>query len=389
MAASPPILRGGFRPFFLAAALWGPVALTIFLLSLAGAIVPPSAMDPFSWHRHEMLFGFVAAAAAGYALTAIPNWTGRLPVAGAPLAALFGLWLLGRAALLWFESLGAIAAAVDIAFLVVLAAFAGREAAAAKGRNAALVVILLLLAAASALDHAEAAGAAVPFGLGARAGVALIVLMIGMIGGRIIPSFTRNWLVKQGRRQGLPGQPDRFDRIAMLALATALLCWTATPEAALSGAALALAAAAHAARLARWRGHRCWREPMVLILHVAYAWLPLGLALLALGDLGVPVPPTAGVHALTAGAMASMILAVMSRMTLSLTARQTRAGAGTTLVYLLVTLGAVLRVGAPLGVLDYTLAMRWAAILWAGGFLIFAGCYAAILLRDPGPGGSQ
>ena len=101
------------------------------------------------------------------------------------------------------------------------------------------------------------------------------------------------------------------------------------------------------------------------------------------------MPPTAGVHALTAGAMASMILAVMSRMTLSLTARQTRAGAGTTLVYLLVTLGAVLRVGAPLGVLDYTLAMRWAAILWAGGFLIFAGCYAAILLRDPGPGGSQ
>ena len=381
MAAAPPSLRGGFRPFFLGGALWAVVALALWLAALAGQVVIPSAFDALAWHRHEMLFGFVGAIIAGFLLTAIPNWTGRLPIAGAPLAGLAGLWLAGRLAVLFSATLGpAVAAIADVGFYFVLAAVAAREVLQANNRNLPIVGLVLLFAIANGLDHVAAAGGPVAPALPWQLALALVTIMISLIGGRIVPSFTRNWLVKRGVSQGLPGQPGPFDMAAIALTAFALLAWIAAPAGWLPGALLAIAAAAQAMRLARWQGYRTLADPLVLVLHVGYLWLPVGLALLAAAQLGAPLPQSAAVHALTAGAMATMILAVMTRATLGHTGRELRADGATTVIYLLVTLGAVLRVASPLGLVDYRLGMEVAALCWMAGFLLFIARYGPILV---------
>ena len=380
MAAAPAFLRGGFRPFFFGGAVWAIVALALWLATLAGVAHLPSAFEPLSWHRHEMLFGFVGAVVAGFLLTAIPNWTGRLPIAGAPLAALFGLWAAARLATLYSSEVGpAFAAALDVGFYLVLAASAAREVTAARNRNVPIVGLVLLFGVANALDHAAAAGALADEGLGWRAGLALVVVMISLIGGRIIPSFTRNWLAKRGVTKGLPGQPDRFDLATIALTALALLAWVAREEWPVAGLLLVTAGLLQALRLARWSGLRAVADPLVLILHVGYFWVPAGLLLLGASILGAAVPRSAAIHALTAGAMATMILAVMTRATLGHSGRDLRAGPATTILYILVTLGAVLRVTAPLGVIDYTLGMEVSAVAWGGAFLVFLLAYGPIL----------
>jgi uncharacterized protein involved in response to NO len=380
MAASPPILRGGFRPFFLGGAIWAVIALAIWLAALAWQITLPSAFDALAWHRHEMLFGFVGAIVAGFLLTAIPNWTGRLPIAGAPLAGLFGLWMAGRFAMLFSAELGAVAAAiVDVGFYLLLSLVAAREVFEANNRNVPIVGLVLLFGIANGLDHLAAAGVAIDPALPWQAAVALVTLMISLIGGRIVPSFTRNWLAKRSATQGLPGQPGRFDLVVIGLTALALIAWIAAPSGWLPGALLAIAAAAQAIRLARWKGWKAVADPLVLILHVGYAWVPAGLGLLAAAQLGAPLPRSAAVHALTAGAMATMILAVMTRASLGHTGRELSAGPATTLIYMLVTLGALLRVGAPLGALDYRIGMEVAGLCWIGSFLLFIACYGPIL----------
>lgn len=382
MAAAPAFLRGGFRPFFLGGAAWAVIALTLWLMALAGTLTLPSLFEPLAWHRHEMLFGFVGAVIAGFLLTAIPNWTGRLPIAGPPLAGLFCLWLAARLAILFSAQAGALAAALlDSGFCFVLAAFAAREVLAAKSRNVPIVALILLFGTASALDHAAAAGLIGDPDIGMRGGMALVVLMISLIGGRIVPSFTRNWMQKQGLRGRLPGQPGWFDLGVICVTAAALVCWIAAPTAYWSGAALLTAGALQAARLARWGGLRAVRDPLVFILHVGYFWIPAGLMLLGASLTGAPVPASAAIHALTAGAMGTMILAVMTRASLGHTGRELKASAATVLLYVLVTLGAALRVAAPLGLIDYTLGMEAAALAWAAAFIIFLAAYGPILAR--------
>lgn len=382
MAAAPPILRGGFRPFFVGGAAWAVIALALWLCALAGAITLPTAFDLLAWHRHEMLFGFVGAVVAGFLLTAIPNWTGRLPIAGGPLAALFLLWLVARLSVLWSGTVGTLGPAlVDVGFYVVLAALAGREVLAAKNRNLPVVGIVLLFGAANAADHAIVLGLIADEGLGWRAGLALVVVLISLIGGRIIPSFTRNWLTKQGTREGLPGQPGKYDLITITLTAAALLLWLVTPDARAAGYALVAAGLLQLVRLARWKGLRTARDPLVLVLHVGYLWVPIGLALLGASILDPAVPRSGAIHALTAGAMATMILAVMTRATLGHTGRELRAGAATVAIYLLVTAGAVLRVAASFALIDYTHGMRWSALAWGGAFLVFLAAYGPILFR--------
>lgn len=381
-AASPAFLRGGFRPFFLGAAAWAVVALVLWLTALAGGTALPTLFEPLAWHRHEMLFGFVGAAIAGFLLTAIPNWTGRLPIAGPPLAALFGLWLAARLAVLFSAQTGAVAAAMlDAGFYAVLAALAGREVLAAKNRNLAVVALLALFGAANAADHAGAAGLLGDPEIGARAAIALVVLMISLIGGRIIPSFTRNWLARQGATERLPTQPGRFDHSVIAVTAAALLGWLAAPEAVPTSLLLLGAGLAQAARLARWSGLRARSDPLVCVLHVGYFWVPLGLLLLGASNFGAAVPRSAALHALTAGAMGTMILAVMTRAALGHTGRELKAGAGTVALYALATLGAVLRVTTPLGLLDYPLGMKLSAAAWAGALLLFLIVYGPILVR--------
>jgi len=380
MAASPPILRGGFRPFFLVGALWAVVALALWLFALLGGLELPSAFDPLAWHRHEMLFGFVGAMVAGFLLTAIPNWTGRLPIAGWPLATLVGLWLAGRLAVLWSGAIGLWAAALlDVGFYAVMAFVGAREILAAKNRNLPLVAMILLFGAADATDYAAVSGLLADGEAGFRAGIALVTVMISVIGGRIIPSFTRNWLVKQGHEKGLPGQPNRFDLAVIVFTALALLGWVLAPNAPLTGGALVAAGALQLVRLARWGGWRTASDALLLVLHVGYLWVPAGLALLGWSVLDPALPRTAAIHALTAGAMATMILAVTTRATLGHTGRELRAGALTVGAYWLVTLGALLRLAASLGWIGYQAGLEFAGALWGGAFVLFLVAYGPIL----------
>lgn len=379
MAAAPPVLRGGFRPFFLAAALWAVVAIGLWVAMLSG-LPAPGPGDWLAWHRHEMLFGFVGAAIAGYYLTAIPNRSGRLPVAGPPLAALALLWLAGRVALLLAGGPGGmVAMLVDGAFPLVLALLGAREALVMGNRNLPLVGLVLLLGIASVLDHGGAAGWVADDALGWRAGLALIVALIAMVGGRLVPSFTRNWLARNGATGRMPGQPDRYDRAGMVVTAAALAGWAVWPDARATGLALAAAAVAQAGRMARWRGVTAARDPLVLSLHLGFAWLPAGLALLAAAVLGGPVPRTAALHALAAGAMATMILAVMTRTILSQTARDLRAGPLTVAAYALVTLGALARVATAFDLLGYQVGIAVSGGLWVAAFGAFLAGYAPIL----------
>lgn len=380
--AASVFLRGAFRPFFLGGALWAAVALALWLLSFSGLIDLPGAMAPLVWHRHEMLFGFVGAVVAGFLLTAIANWTGRPPVSGAPLAALFALWIAGRAALLASAVIGPLAAAaIDTGFFVVLALVAGREIVAAKNRNLPMVVLVLLLGAASGADHAAAAGLLADIDLGMRAAIAVVVVMISLIGGRIIPTFTRNWMTKQGVTRRLPAPAGRYDLATIAVTALALAAWTGWAESRATGLLLLAAALLQIIRLARWGGERTARDPLLLILHIGYLWLPVGLALLGCSLIDGAVPRSAAIHALTAGAMGTMILAVMTRATLGHTGRELRADAPTVLIYALVTLGAALRVAASAGLVDYRLGMDIAGTGWGGAFLLFLAIYGPMLLR--------
>jgi uncharacterized protein involved in response to NO len=389
MAASPPFFRGSFRPFFFGGAVWAVIALALWLGVLLAGLQVPSGLDPLSWHRHEMLFGFVGAVIAGFLLTAIPNWTGRLPIAGIPLASLAGLWLAARLALFWSASVGiGVAALLDVGFFVVLAGVAGREVIAARNRNVPVVGLVLLFAVADAVDYAGATGLIRDTEAGFRAGIALVVMMISLIGGRIVPSFTRNWMSKQGITRHLPNQPGRYDLVTLAATSLALAIWILAPSSQPAGFTLALAGLLQTARLLRWGGWRTGRDPLVVILHVGYAWIPAGLGLLAWSVLGTAVPRTAAIHALTAGAMATMILAVMTRASLGHTGRALKASHATVAVFLLVTVGAVVRVGASLGAFDYRLGLAIAGASWGGAFLLFAAAYSPVLFKAKAGEGS-
>jgi uncharacterized protein involved in response to NO len=379
MAASHPFFRGGFRPFFFGGAVWAVAALALWICALTGVIGLPTALDPLVWHRHEMLFGFVGAIVAGFLLTAVPNWTGRLPIAGWPLGGLFGLWVAARMALLFSATIGVFPAALlDVGFFLVLGLLAAREVLEANNRNIPIVGMILLFGTADALDYL-AATAILPWpDLGWQLAIGIVVLLISLIGGRIIPSFTRNWMAKRKITSGLPTQAGRFDLVVIGVTAIAILAWLTGPSEAPIGVVLIAAALLQLVRWARWRGYRTYPDPLVLVLHVGYAWIPIGLGLLGLSLMGL-VPRSAAIHALTAGAMATMILAVMTRASLGHTARELKANAATATIYVLVTAGAVLRVLASLRLINYNLGIEIAGTAWGAAFLLFAIAYRPVL----------
>ena len=382
----PPVLRAGFRPFFFLGPLWAIVVVGLWIQALTGSITLPTAFDPLSWHRHEMLFGFLGAVIAGFLLTAIPNWTGRLPIAGWRLAWLATLWIAARAAILSSALIGGITAMViEAAFLLTLAGACAREVLIAKNRNVPVVGVVILFALAAITDHLEGLGLIATDQLGWRGGVALVLILVTLIGGRIIPSFTANWLIKHGLSP-LPRQATTFDHFAIATTVLALGAWTFQLAPSLTASLLFAAGLLQIMRLARWSGYRTAAEPLVLILHVAYAWLPIGLLLLGLSIVDFDVPATAGIHALSAGAMASMVLAVMTRATLGHTGRELHADGGTVLIYALVTTGAAVRVAAPWLPIDYLAAVKLAGTLWSGAFLLFLVLYGPKLL-GPRPDG--
>jgi uncharacterized protein involved in response to NO len=323
----------------------------------------------------------VVAAIAGFLLTAIPNWTGRMPLQGFPLAVLVGVWLAGRAAVFGSAWIGAdVAAVLDLSFLALMLCVVLREILAGRNwRNLPIPVVLGGLLAANALTHLDAAGIAATGALGQRLGIGVVILLIGLIGGRIIPSFTLNWLKKRGEAH-LPARFGATDRVALALLVTALAAWMIAPESPLAGAALVLAGLATLIRLARWRGHRTLVEPLVWSLHLGFVWVPVGLLLTGLSAFLWEVPQVAGMHALTAGAMGGMTLAVMTRATLGHTGRRLIADMWTEAIYLLVAAAAMLRVAAPFSDEAYLPLLWISGLAWISAFGIFAVHYGRMLL---------
>ncbi len=370
----PALLQHGFRPFFLAGAAWAVVVIAWWLGLLAGVVGLGPAIDPLAWHQHEMLFGFASAPVAGFLLTAIPNWTGRLPVRGAALLALVLLWALGRLAMIGLA--GWPAALVDGAFLPALTAIAAREVIAGRQwRNLVVMLLIGLYACGNLLWHLGELRPGLAPGQGLRLGIASLAMLLGLIGGRIVPSFTRNWLAK--RQAPLPAPFGRLDRLALLTLAAALVGWSLLPDTSATGLLLLLAGSAQALRLARWRPWSTRAEPLVASLHLGYGWLALGVFLLGLAQLGL-MSSSAAVHALTTGAFGTMMLAVMTRATLGHTGRPLVADATTTVIYAMVNAGAAGRV----------IAAQWpdgawlivAGLLWIGAFALFVLHYGPMLL---------
>jgi uncharacterized protein involved in response to NO len=370
----------GFRPFFLFSAVYAGATVPLWLAVFAGHVSLPSAFAPRDWHVHEMLFGYVSAVIAGFLLTAIPNWTGRLPIQGRPLAVLFATWLAGRLAVTFSGLIGwEIALTVDAAFLVLLAAAAAREIVAGRKWNNLMVVgIASLLAAANIAFHVEAHLNGIAE-YSTRAGIGLVVTLVCLIGGRIVPSFTRNWLARRepGR---LPIPFNRFDAVAMAVGVCALMMWVVTPSGRLVAAALAVAGLLHVVRLARWAGYRTVPDRLVLILHVAYAFVPAGFLLAALSAAEV-VAPSAGIHAWTGGAIGSMTIAVMTRASLGHTGQELSASIATQLVYASIVIAALARVCASLEPAHSFLLLMIAGLAWSGAFLGFALAYGPLLCR--------
>ena len=384
-----PVLSQGFRPFFLLAGLWAIVSLLVWMHAFLGIFESPGALAPLDWHIHEMLFGYGAAVVAGFMLTAIPNWTGRLPLQGWPLAGLAGVWIAGRLAIWFSDTLGPVATAlIDLAFLPVFFTIVLREITAGKNwRNLPLVGAIGVLFAANALSHAGYAGITVngadlePFGT--RLALALFAVLITLIGGRVVPSFTRNWLAKAGHTR-LPAPFRRFDKAALAIGVVSLLAWVLAPSSPATAGLLALAAILHAVRLSRWRGLPTWREPLLVVLHVGYGWIPVALALIAAGIIWpAQMPPSAGIHALTVGAIATMTLAVMSRAIRGHSGRSLTAGTVATLVFISITIAALVRVGAPFHGDTYTQLLMVSAALWVAAFLAFILANAGAILMRP------
>lgn len=376
----PALLSYGFRPFFLLGALHAGASIIFWLPLFYGAVETGSLFAPVDWHVHEMLFGYLAAVVTGFLLTAIPNWTGRLPVQGMPLLGLVVLWLAGRVAVAFSAGIGWVGAMViDSAFLLAVAVAAAVEIVAGRNwRNLKVVVPVSVLFLANVAFHLEAHFQGVS-DVSRRLGIAAAITLIMIIGGRIIPSFTRNWLVRENPGR-LPVPFNRLDAAVIAVSVLALAAWTFLPDLPATGWAMIVAAGFNLFRLGRWAGDRTLRDPLVIVLHVAYLFVPAGFVLAGLPAL-LPdaVSPAAGLHAFGVGAVGCMTLAVMTRATLGHTGRELHAGRGTRAIYVLVVLAALVRVAAAF-MPETTALIDMSAGLWAAAFLGYAAVFGPMLV---------
>lgn len=369
--AGPALFSCGFRPFFLSAILFALVVVPLWILMIRGTVSVGGPFARTDWHVHEMVFGYGAAVVAGFLFTAVPNWTGRMPTRGWPLFALMMTWLLGRFAVGGVLALPETAVLlVDQAFLLAVGAMIAREIVAGRNwRNLKVLVPVAVLWCANLVFHLEAmtGGSA---DLGRRMGLAVLIFLIMLIGGRIVPSFTRNWLVRQGSK-AMPTAFNRLDAVALGAGAAALGLWVAWPLAALTGACLGVAGALHLARLSRWRGWATWQSPLLTMLHLAYLFVPLGLIASGAAAFSIVAPET-GAHLLGIGAVGGMTIAVMMRATMGHTGRALVAGPllGTAFAMLLAAAVGRMFGGTELyGSLD---GLTFSAICWTAAFALLA-----------------
>ncbi|MCK0069005.1 NnrS family protein [Kordiimonas laminariae] len=374
----PAIFAGSFRVFFFSAALWAIVSLGLWIIYLAAGV--ELAGDVISWHAHELIYGYGGAVVAGFAFTAIPNWIGRTPVRGGTLALMFGLWFIARlsaAALLFDIQAMNVASVSEILFFAMFVGLAAREVIAGGNKRnfkiIAVFVLFFLSALVANLNRLELLE--VPF-LPWQTGLAILLLLICIIGGRIIPAFTANWLKKKLVEDGITNMDDqlpimfnKFDVVVILFTVLTFVLFIAG----YSGYTLFVSVAAmvlHVIRLMRWKGMKTFSSPIVLVLHISYLWVPIGFALLALSGMDL-IDETTALHAWTIGAMGSTTLAVMTRATLGHANLPLTDSAVLTAIYTAVNLAAALRIMAAFMYDHYDMLIRASGGMWLLAFGLF------------------
>lgn len=371
-----PLLRLGFRPFYLGAAALAAIAVPLWIGLFLGQVQLDMAIAPMLWHAHEMLFGFAIGVIVGFLLTAGRAWTGLETLRGPALGAVAGLWLAARLAAV--AAPYPVYAALDVALLPVIAAVFARVLLKAKNRrNLPLAGILLLLALANLCFHLAALGVVELSPLAPlHAALGLIVLIIHVMAGRVVPAFTAN------ATPGLKIAPaPRLGWAAFAATALALVLWVFAAPGTATGLAFAAAAVLQAMRQSRWAPGVTFKRPILWILHLSYAWLPLGLALLALAQFGW-VAASLGLHALAVGLIGGLIIGMITRTARGHTGRPLQVSRPEVAAYLLVMAAAVLRVLLPLAAPQaYTLALGAASLAWAAAFLVYLWIYTPWLVR--------
>jgi uncharacterized protein involved in response to NO len=336
----PVFFAAGFRPFFLFAAIEAAVMIPLWLAVQSGMVDLGTGFPPMLWHGHEMLFGFAGAAVGGFLLTAVPNWTDGRILGGPRLMALFAAWVLGRVAFLLAGILPPVAVAVaDLLYLPGLAFLLAEQLIGArKWRNIAFLPVLGVLWASDIAFHLGEGLAAL------HAGITVVLVMIAIVGGRVVPSFTETWL----RMKGTIVTPRRLPWIekggAAVSIVVAGLVMVVAPGSPYAGIALLAAAGVHGLRLSGWHGAKTFSNPILWVLHVGYGWMVVGLALWGLSCLLPVLPQTAALHALTAGSIATMVMGVMSRAALGHSGRSLDVPPLIVAAYILVSVGALLRV---------------------------------------------
>ena len=370
-----PLLRLGFRPFYLCAALFGMLAIPLWLALFLGQVSAGLSVSPLLWHAHEMLYGFAVAVIVGFLLTAGKAWTGLATPRGAFLGALVALWLAARIAAIVGPY--ALYAVLDFMLLPVVAAVLINVLMRARNRrNLPLAGILLLLSLANLCFHLAVLGLIDIAPLRAlHAALALIVMIECVMVGRMLPAFTNS--VTPGLSLKLK---PRFEQVTLALTGISLLSWVVAAPAGFTAVAFGLAAAAHLRRQWSWQPGVTRSRPILWILHAAYVWLPLGFALLAMGQIGW-VAASAGVHALAIGATGGLIIGMVTRTARGHTGRPLQASKAEVLAYGLVMAAAVLRVLLPI------VAPQWfvqsllaAALAWSAAFAIYLVIYTPWLM---------
>jgi len=374
----PIVFALGFRPFFLLAGIFAVALITVWVFTFMGSLALPTYYGQVVWHSHEMIFGYTVAVIAGFLLTAVRNWTNLSTPSGAVLAAMAGLWLLGRIVPFFPAVVPAwLIALIDLLFLPALTVGIGLPLIrSGQKRNLFFLLILAALLAANLLVHLQLLGIAQNVGRrGTLLGLNLIILIIVIMGGRVIPFFTERAL------QGVA--PKRWPAIEYLApgsVVVYLLADLALPDSTLAGWLAGFAAVINGIRLAGWYTNRYWTVPLLWVLHLGYMWVVVGFGLKAVAAFGV-VPGQFTLHAFTVGAIGVLTLGMMARVSLGHTGRPLKAAPSITVAFALLNLAAIVRGLLPL--LFPQLLIEFVLVsgaLWGAAFLIFLFIYASILL---------
>jgi uncharacterized protein involved in response to NO len=387
VVAWPALFRQGLRPFFLLCGLWAMVTILLWVVALHGAALPEGPLPPARWHGHEMLAGFIGAALMGFLLTAIPNWTGQPPYAGAPLLLLAGLFVAARLVLLPGAPVPPQAAAIiallplPALLLIVLPALVQ----AATPRLFGLPALILAFWTGDLLMLGEMAGWwNGTFAMGELLALDIALVLVGLIGGRIIPAFTRNALKQAGQAAEIRPLPG-VDAAGILALLAVAIVDLVVPDGAFAGVIAAVAAVLALLRLSRWHGLRTFGRPILAVLHLAYLMVPVALAVKAAHLLGGAGWAAHWLHLQAIGAVALMILAVMPRATLGHTGHPLVASRAMLLAWVLLPAAALLRAFGP-SVLPGMLPYATAGALWILAFGLFLMAHGPMLLRPRADG---